>query len=34
MRDDAEWERCVAYVRQNPVKVGIVADWRDDPWTR
>ena len=33
MRDDAEWERCVEYVRQNPVKAGIVRDWRDDPWT-
>ncbi|MBL9189773.1 MAG: transposase [Opitutaceae bacterium] len=34
MRDDAEWVRCVDYVRQNPVKAGIVRDWRDDPWTR
>jgi REP element-mobilizing transposase RayT len=34
MRDDAEWSRCVDYVRQNPVKAGLVRDWREDPWTR
>lgn len=34
MRDDAEWDRCVEYVRQNPVKAGLVRDWRAAPWTR
>ena len=34
MRDEAEWGRCVEYVRQNPVKAGLVRDWREDQWTR
>ena len=34
MRDDAEWSRCVDYVRLNPVKAGLVRDWQEDPWTR
>jgi len=34
MRDNAEWSRCVEYVRQNPVKAGLVRDWREDLWTR
>jgi type I restriction enzyme R subunit len=34
MRTDDEWQRCVDYVRNNPVKAGIVRDWREHPWTR
>lgn len=34
MRDDAEWEKGVAYVRNNPVKAGLVRAWADHPWTR
>jgi putative transposase len=34
MRDDAEWERTVAYIRNNPVKAGLAARWTDHPWTR
>lgn len=34
MRDPAEEARVVEYIRQNPVKAGLVSDWRDWPWTR
>lgn len=34
MRSDAEWEKCVAYIRNNPVKVGLVKTWTDHPWTK
>lgn len=34
IRDDAEWERCVAYIRNNPVKAGLVHDWTQHPWTK
>jgi putative transposase len=34
IRNDAEWERCVDYIHRNPVKAGIVRDWREHPWTR
>jgi putative transposase len=34
MRDDAEEMRTVAYIRQNPVKAGLVRDWRIWPWIR
>jgi len=34
MRDDAEWSRCVAYIRQNPVKAGLVHTWPEHPWTQ
>lgn len=34
MRTEAEWNRCRDYIRQNPVKAGLVRDWREDPWTR
>ena len=34
IRDDAEWEKYVAYVRNNPVKAGLVRAWPDHPWTR
>ena len=34
MRSDAEWEKCVAYIRNNPVKAGLASDWREHPWTK
>lgn len=34
MRDDAEWTKCRDYIRKNPVKVGLVRDWRKHPWTK
>jgi REP element-mobilizing transposase RayT len=34
VRDDAEWKRCVSYVRNNPVKAGLASDWREHAWTR
>lgn len=34
MRDDAECEKCVAYIRNNPVKAGLVRTWPEHPWTR
>jgi putative transposase len=34
MRNDAEWEKCVAYIRNNPVKAGLARDWREHPWTK
>ena len=34
IRDDAEWERCVAYIRNNPVKAGLVREWNEHPWTK
>jgi len=33
IRDEGEFSRIVKYVRNNPVKAGIVKDWRDYPWT-
>jgi len=33
-RSVAEDERIVRYIRANPVKAGLVADWRDWPWVR
>lgn len=33
VRDEAEWQRIVQYVLNNPVKAGLVTDWRDWPWT-
>jgi len=33
-RHESEWERCVQYIRQNPVKAGLVRDWREHPWTK
>jgi REP element-mobilizing transposase RayT len=32
-RDANELERIVNYVKNNPVKAGLVKDWRDWPWT-
>ena len=34
VRNEAEWEKCRDYIRQNPVKAGLAKDWRDHPWTR
>lgn len=34
IRNDAEWERSVAYIRNNPVKAGLVRDWSEHPWTQ
>lgn len=34
IRHDTEWERCVAYIRNNPVKAGLAADWTEHPWTK
>ncbi len=34
MRDDAEWERTVHYIRNNPVKAKLAAQWTDHPWTK
>jgi len=33
-RNDAEWEKCVAYIRNNPVKAGLVREWQQHPWTK
>ena len=34
MRNDAEWDKCADYIRQNPVKAGLVQHWQDHPWTK
>jgi REP element-mobilizing transposase RayT len=34
VRDEAEWKRCVSYVRNNPIKAGLASDWREHSWTR
>jgi REP element-mobilizing transposase RayT len=34
MRSDAEWEKCAAYIRNNPVKAGLVRTWTEHPWTK
>jgi putative transposase len=33
VRSPAELERIIAYVQNNPVKAGLVADWQAWPWT-
>jgi REP element-mobilizing transposase RayT len=33
VRDDGEWERIKAYVENNPVKAGLVANAEDYPWS-
>jgi len=33
LRDAAKFDGVVRYIAQNPVKAGLVADWRDWPWT-
>jgi putative transposase len=34
MRSDAVYEKCIAYIRNNPVKAGLVKTWTDHPWTK
>jgi REP element-mobilizing transposase RayT len=34
IRNDYEWEKTVLYIRDNPVKAGLVSTWREHPWTR
>jgi putative transposase len=34
MRDDCEWEKCVADIRNNPVKAGFVSAWPMHAWTK
>lgn len=34
MRDEAEWEKSVAYIRNNPVKAGLSATWQEHLWTQ
>jgi putative transposase len=34
IRDDAEWERTVAYIHANPVKAGLARHWTQYPWSR
>jgi len=34
MRSDAEWEKSVAYIRNNPVKAALVGSWSEHPWTK
>ena len=33
VRDDVEYKRIIRYVLNNPVKAGLVRDWRDWPWS-
>ena len=33
VRDQAEMERIVKYVLYNPVKAGLVSDWKDWKWS-
>jgi len=34
IRDETEWDRVVAYIRNNPVKAGLAPRWHDHPWTK
>lgn len=34
MRSEAEWEKTVAYIRQNPVKAHLAGTWQAHRWTR
>lgn len=34
IRDDREWEKTVAYIRNNPVRAGLAATWQEHPWTK
>ena len=34
IRDEAEWDRTVSYIRQNPVKAGLAKQWEDHRWTK
>lgn len=33
IRDEQEYHRVIAYVLNNPVKAGLVKDWREWPWS-
>lgn len=33
IRNEGEWHRIMNYVLMNPVKAGLVNDWRNWPWT-
>ena len=33
VRNEKEFERILAYIVNNPVKAGLVADWQDWPYT-
>lgn len=33
IRDQTEYHRTINYVLNNPVKAGLVKDWRDWPWS-
>lgn len=33
IRNSEEWERTIRYVLNNPVKAGLVNDWREWPWS-
>lgn len=33
VRNESEYERILAYIVNNPVKAGLVSDWRDWPYT-
>jgi REP element-mobilizing transposase RayT len=33
IRDEREYYRTIAYVLNNPVKAGLVRNWRDWPWS-
>ncbi len=33
IRDSAEWRRIIRYVISNPVKAGLVSEWREWPYT-
>ncbi len=33
IRDEEEYHRVIAYVLNNPVKAGLVKDWREWPWS-
>lgn len=34
IRDAGEWERCVAYIRNNPAKAGLASAWTQHAWTK
>ncbi len=34
MRNEAEFEKTVRYIRANPVKAGLATQWQDHPWTK
>lgn len=33
VRDQAEWERIIAYILNNPLKVGLAESWDEWPWS-